>query len=72
MPAIKVAFAERQALLAQQGIDQAEVEKEVGQRVLLQKALCRCHPRLQAGLQQCSFRSAMQYAVCGGVGWGGQ
>ena len=47
MPAIKVAFAEWQAVLAQQRIDHAEVEEEIRQRVLLQKgAAIQHHSRL--------------------------
>ncbi|CAM8670576.1 hypothetical protein MCEMSEM18_02044 [Comamonadaceae bacterium] len=47
MPAIKVAFAEWQAVLAQQRIDHAEVEEEIRQRVLLQKgAAIQRHSRL--------------------------
>ena len=64
MPAIKVPFAEWQALLAQQGVDHAEVEKEVGQRVLLQKgAAIQRHSGFAGRVVNAAFRSSAASGV---------
>ncbi len=68
MPAIKVAFAKRQAVLAQQGVDHAEVKKEIGQGVLMQKGgAIQRHHGLASGVVDGAFGGSCKVVGLQGV-----